>query len=118
MPDSDRHRQQQYRDDIGSREAVALANMITANERRIDALVDSVPQQIETAMTELIDKLNGRLPSEEERQWAKLAIQKEAQSIKLRQAIIEKSLTGLIWAGIAGIGYMLREWATNHGFKP
>ena len=107
-----------FRGDLESREAHALANMIDANESRIDALVDSVPAQIETALETLLERLNGRLLSEEERTWTKLAIQREAQSIKLRQAIIEKSLTGLVWLGIVGLGLMLKEWATNHGYKP
>jgi hypothetical protein len=56
--------------------------------------------------------------SPEQLQWVNLAIQKEAQSIKLRQAIIEKTLGGLIWAGLVGIGYALIGWATQHGYKP
>lgn len=56
--------------------------------------------------------------SEEQLQWVNLAIQKEAQSIKLRQAIIEKTLGGLVWSAIAGLGYALVSWATQHGYKP
>jgi hypothetical protein len=47
-----------------------------------------------------------------------MAIKKEAQSIALRQAIIEKSLTGLVWAAIVGVGAMFLQWATAHGYKP
>ncbi len=47
-----------------------------------------------------------------------LAIQKEAQSIELRKAIIEKSLAGLVWMCILGIGSVFLSWATAHGFKP
>ena len=56
--------------------------------------------------------------SDEEQRWVKMAIQKEAQSIELRKAIIEKTLGGLAWSGIVGLGYMLLGWATNHGYKP
>jgi hypothetical protein len=56
--------------------------------------------------------------TEEEQQWVRLAIQKEAQSIKLRQAIIEKTITALIWAGIGGFVVILKEFFTNHGWKP
>ena len=56
--------------------------------------------------------------SPEQLQWVNLAIQKEAQSIKLRQAVIEKTLAALIWAGIAGVGYVIMGWAQQHGFKP
>ena len=56
--------------------------------------------------------------SDDERRWVRMAIKKEAQSIALRQAIIEKSLTGLVWAAIVGIGAMFLQWATAHGYKP
>lgn len=55
--------------------------------------------------------------TEEEQQWVRLAIQKEAQSIKLRQAVIEKTLAGLAWAGLVGLGYVFMDFAKNHGFK-
>ena len=55
--------------------------------------------------------------TEEEQQWVRLAIQKEAQSIKLRQAVIEKTLAGLVWSGLAGLGYVVIDFLKNHGFK-
>jgi len=56
--------------------------------------------------------------SNDEQQWVKLAIKKEAQSIALRNAIIEKTLSGLAWAGIVGLFYIFAEWAKSHGYKP
>ena len=56
--------------------------------------------------------------SDEEPRWVKMAIQKEAQSIELRKAIIEKTITGLIWLCILGIGSVFLGWATQHGYKP
>lgn len=38
--------------------------------------------------------------ADEEQQWVRLAIQKEAQSIKLRQAVIEKTISGLVWSAV------------------
>ena len=55
--------------------------------------------------------------SEEEQQWVRLAIRKEAQSIALRQAVIEKTLGGLAWSLIVGIGYLLLDFARNHGAR-
>jgi len=55
--------------------------------------------------------------SEDEVRWVKLAIHKQEQSIKLRQAIIEKTLGGLVWAALAGLAYLLIDFAKNHGFK-
>jgi hypothetical protein len=56
--------------------------------------------------------------SADESRWVKLAIEKESQSIDLRKAIIEKSLTSLVWSAIVGMGYILLAWATSRGFKP
>ena len=56
--------------------------------------------------------------TDDELRWVRLAIQREAQSIELRKAIIEKSLAGLVWMCILGIGSVLLSWATAHGFKP
>ena len=53
--------------------------------------------------------------TDEERQWVRLAIQREAQSIKLRQAIIEKTLGGLVWAAIIAAGVILFEYLKSHG---
>lgn len=55
--------------------------------------------------------------TEEEQQWVRLAIQKEAQSIKLRQAVIEKTLAGLVWSAIVGAGVVFLDFLKNHGFK-
>jgi len=55
--------------------------------------------------------------TEEEQQWVRLAIQKEAQSIKLRQAVIEKTLAGLVWSAIVWLGVVFLDFAKNHGFK-
>jgi hypothetical protein len=55
--------------------------------------------------------------SDDEVHWIKLAIKKEAQSISLRQAIIEKTLGGLVWAGLVGLGYIILDYMKAHGFK-
>ena len=53
----------------------------------------------------------------DEQQWVRLAIAKQEQSIALRQAIIEKSLAGLVWSAIVGLGYVFLDFLKNHGFK-
>ena len=55
--------------------------------------------------------------SDDEVRWVKLAIHKQEQSIALRQAIIEKTLGGLVWAAIVGFGYIVFDFLKNHGFK-
>ncbi len=55
--------------------------------------------------------------TEEEQQWVRMAIKREAQSIALRQAIIEKSLTSLVWSVLVGLGFLVVDFFKNHGFK-
>lgn len=55
--------------------------------------------------------------SDDEQRWVRMAIQKEAQSIELRKAIIEKTLGGLVWAMLLGLGYLVVDFFKNHGFK-
>lgn len=56
--------------------------------------------------------------SEEEMRWIRLSMKKQAQSIELRKAIIEKSLTSLVWMCILGVGSVFMSWAAQHGYKP
>lgn len=56
--------------------------------------------------------------TDEELQWVRLAIKREAQSIALRQAVIEKTLVGLVWMLVCAVGYIFFDWAKAHGFKP
>ena len=53
--------------------------------------------------------------TEEEQRWVRMAIQREAQSIELRRAIIEKSLGSLVWSAIVGLGYLLIDYLKNRG---
>lgn len=55
--------------------------------------------------------------TDEERQWVRLAIEAEARKIRFRDAVIEKSLAGLIWSGIVGFGYLIVDFLRNHGMR-
>lgn len=55
--------------------------------------------------------------TEEELQWVRLAIEAESRKIKFRDAVIEKSLSGLVWSAIVGFGYILLDFLKNHGLK-
>lgn len=68
------------------------------------------------ALNEYNDNKNSCLSSEEQ-QWVRLAIQREAQSIKLRQAIIEKTMTALAWLLVLGFLAIVKEYLVNHGWK-
>ena len=53
----------------------------------------------------------------EEQQWVKNAIKAQNDMERLRKAIIEKTLAGLIWAAILGLGYLIVDFLRNHGLK-
>ncbi|MEY4346330.1 MAG: hypothetical protein RL032_2162 [Pseudomonadota bacterium] len=55
--------------------------------------------------------------NKDEQQWVRLAIAKQEQSIRLRQAVIEKTFAGLVWAGIVGVGAVFLDYLKGHGFK-
>lgn len=55
--------------------------------------------------------------SDEERQWVRLAIAAEARKIKFRDAVIEKTLAGLAWSGLVGLGYLIVDFLRNHGLR-
>ncbi len=97
-------------------EIEALANMQAATESRVDKMQDDMRAMVKEAINEALDST--KLLSEEERLWVRLAIKREAQSIQLRQAIIEKTLTGLVWAGLLGLGVIFYEYIKAHGWKP
>ena len=52
--------------------------------------------------------------SDDEVMWVRMAIKAEADRAALRKAIIEKSLAGLVWAGLlTGGGYALDFFAKH-----
>ena len=55
--------------------------------------------------------------TDEELQWVRLAIAAEARKIKFRDAVIEKTLAGLIWSAFIGLGYLILDFLKNHGMK-
>jgi len=80
-------------------------------EEHISVVIRSAVQE---AVTEAVEKY---MPAEAERKWVQLAMKREARREQLHNAIIEKSLTALVWAGIAGLGIILLEWLKLHGWK-
>lgn len=72
------------------------------------------PEDKQALLAEIASLIKPTELTEEERQWVKLAIKKEAQSIALRQAVIEKSISSLIWSAIVGLGTTLMFYVQNH----
>lgn len=77
------------------------------------------PKERQEFISDIAEALRANSPqlSESEMQWVKLAIQREAQSVKLRQAIIEKTMTALAMGVLVWLGSVLLEWAKAHGLK-
>lgn len=55
--------------------------------------------------------------TDEEQRWVQMAIKKEVQSIAFRNAVIEKSIIGLLAMFGAGVFYVFVDFLKNHGFK-
>jgi len=50
----------------------------------------------------------------EESQWVRLAIQRELQMQKVRQAVIEKTLSALLWSMLVAVGWAILEMLKTH----
>jgi hypothetical protein len=79
-------------------------------ERRTEILREVVSEAVKDAM------VYPQLSADEHR-WVQLAIKRESQAIEFRKAVIEKTLTSLIWAGVIGLGILVKEWLNSHGVK-
>ena len=98
----------------GMSEADALATMLSALEDRTAALEEGMLERVEVAVTRA---LAGRVLTSTEVQWLQLAVEKEAQSVKMRRAIIEKTLTGLVWVVLGWIGLAVLDYLRLRGWK-
>jgi len=70
-------------------------------------------------IADIVSALHAATPpiTEEETRWVRQAIQLQCDRAKFRKAIIEKTLAGLIWAALVGLGYIFVEWASMYGIK-
>ena len=71
-------------------------------------------QLVKTAVNEAVEQ---HPLSPDEVHWVRMAIEAQAERAKLRKAIIEKTLAGLIWAAVLGLGYLFVDFLRNHGLK-
>ena len=77
------------------------------------------PEQHAELVADIVAAIHAATPpiTEEETRWVRQAIQLQCERAKFRKAIIEKTLAGLIWAALVGLGYMFVDWLALHGFK-
>lgn len=85
------------------------------NRSRIDTLQLDIRETIMQAVKEAMPTA---LLNAEEYRWVQLAIKREAQIIAFRQRVIDKTLTGLVWSLIIGLGVMVKEYLAAHGWRP
>ena len=69
-------------------------------------------QLVKSAVNEAVEQ---HPLSPDEVHWVRMAIEAQAERAKLRKAIIEKSLAGLVWICIVAAGgwvadFVLRHW--------
>lgn len=78
-----------------------------------------MPQEREQLIADIAAAVRATAPvlSDDELRWVRLAIQREAQSIVLRRAIIEKTLAGLVWSAIIGLGVVLMDFVKARGWR-
>ena len=89
---------------------------VSGLEAIVNARTEMMRDSIQAAVREAMPT---SLMSDEEYRWVKMAIKREAQLSDFRRAVIEKSMLGLIWAGIIGVALLVREYAIAHGmWKP
>lgn len=92
---------------------------VEAEEKREDARDLHIAIMVRGAVTEAVaEAVRLHMPSAEERAYLGLAVRRAARRERLQQAIIEKSMTGLVWAALGGVALVFFEWIQAHGWKP
>jgi len=87
--------------------------MYSGEERRVDhtALVELIRETIKETVTQIAHE---HPLSPEEITWVRLAIQAEAKRDAFRQAVIDKTLTGLIVTMLGAVGVYLLQYFNAH----
>ena len=72
-------------------------------------------EELLSLLKEVISEVVDSHPlSDEEVQWVRLAIQAQAQKKAFRQAVIDKTLLGLLSSGILWVCYQALDFFKNH----
>ena len=79
---------------------------MTQDER--DELISAIAAAVRVRITD-------KQLTDDEAQWVRLAIKKEVQSIAFRRAVIEKTLSALVWSALVGIGLIFLDGLKAHG---
>ena len=82
-----------------------------ANDR-----LDNLTKDLQGLVTNAVEKAMATQPriSEEEREFLSLAVRAKAQQVRLRQAIIEKTVPSLVWALLAGAFWLFKHMVEEY----
>ena len=75
------------------------------------------PKERNELISEIVNALPRHQLSDEEVHYVKMAIKRESQKIEFRNAVIEKTISGLVWAGLVGLGAVIVDFLKSHGIK-
>lgn len=97
-------------------EYLVLMRLVRMLDARIDEISRTVHGQIKSEVREAMED---HVMTMEERDYLRVMIEKQRQSIAFRRAVIEKTTTALVWSGIVALavggGTLLKEYAQAHG---
>jgi len=103
-------------------EATRLWTAMHVNSDRITdlkAVVETRNEMMRDTIKEAVkDAMPTALLTDDEHRWVQLAIKRQQQSIAFRQSVIDKTLTGLIWAALVGLAVVFKEFFIGHGWRP
>lgn len=92
---------------------------VEAAEQREDARDLHISIMVRGAVQEAVSEaVKLHMPTAEERAYLGLAVRRAARIEALQRAVIEKSLTALVWAFLAFLGLVFWEYVVSHGWRP
>lgn len=98
---------------------ISTVRDIEADEARQDQRDLHISMLVRGAVQEAVSEaIRINMPPPEEREYLRLAVRRAARREELQRAIIDKSLAGLVWAGLALLGVIMYEYIVSHGWKP
>jgi len=78
-------------------------------------LDDQTKQELVNLVKQAVNEAVEQHPlSPDEVHWVRMAIEAQAERAKLRKAIIEKSLAGLVWICIVAVGGWIADFVLRH----
>jgi hypothetical protein len=94
-------------DNLGGTERLLLAQQARLDDDAHKAEELRIALLVRAVVTETVKEHS---LTSEEREWVRLAIKREARIESFRSAVIEKTLAGLVWAALVGIGLAAWEY--------